>query len=210
MFIDISYPYYEGMAIYPGNPGFSMEDYYNISKGDSCNISEIRMGTHTGTHIDAPTHFIQNGKSVDRIPLEVMNGKTKVLDFTGIADIDTDNLRQSINEPDSIILFKTDNSSHFKDKNVLDEFVTLTYEAADYLAEIGIRMIGIDYMTVERPRTKREAGKSVHNSLLKNDIVILESINLEGVDEGQYILHCFPLSIVGADGSPVRAVLEML
>lgn len=206
-YIDITYPFSEEMAIYPGNPLFSMTAHKNIESGDSCNIKQICMGTHTGTHIDAPNHTIRGGKTLEQIPLEFMNGKAKVLDFTGKKEISVQDLENKEIDGCKILLLKTDNSINYSGSHVLAEYTTLDYEAAEFLAEKEIQMIGIDYMTIERPRGKRITGKSVHQILLSRGICILEGINLRETAAGEYKLCCLPLRLLGADGAPVRAVL---
>lgn len=206
-YIDITYPFSEEMAIYPGNPLFSMKAHKDIESGDSCNIKQICMGTHTGTHIDAPNHTIEGGKTLEQIPLESMNGKAKVLDFTEKKEICVKDLENKEIDGCKIILLKTDNSVNYSGSHALTEYTTLDYEAAEFLAEKEIQMIGIDYMTIERPRGKRVTGKSIHQILLSRDICILEGINLRETPEGEYKLCCLPLRLTGADGAPVRAVL---
>lgn len=206
--IDISYPIQMNMAIYPENPAFGLRRTKSVASGDGVEISEVKFGTHTGTHIDAPSHFIEGGETLDEIELDRMNGKAKVFDVTGYEDIDVSFLeRQDIGSRD-IVLFKTNNSLRWACDTVLDDFVTLTYEGAEYLADRGIRLAGIDYLTIERPHGKRTTGKSVHRSLLGEGILICEGLRLREVTEGEYVFHCLPLKIVGADGCPVRAVLD--
>lgn len=110
-------------------------------------------------------------------------------------------------ERDDILIFRTSNSDVFEGTRVLSSYVTLDYEGAQYLADKKVKMIGIDYMTIERPRDLREPEKSVHTILLGNGIPVLETLDLRGVEEGEYTLMCLPLKLQGSDGSPVRAVL---
>lgn len=205
--IDVSFPYYEGMAIYPGNPTYQREVVQNVSLGASATVSKITMGTHTGTHIDAPLHVFEDGKSVDQISLEQMNGQAKLLDLRGLQDITVGRLKAEKLCADDIVLLKTDNTERFQGTQVLSDYVTLTYEAAAYLVDIGVKMVGIDYMTVERPRGKRIDGKSIHRILLGADIVIAEGLDFRHVGAGMYELLCFPLCLKGADGAPARVVL---
>ncbi len=172
MFIDISYPMRNDMAIYPGNPAFHIEKISDVKNGDSVTISRIALGSHTGTHIDSPAHFLIGGLTVDQIPLERMNGKAKVLDLTGHDDITRELLETQIIEEEDIVLFKTDNSLNWKCDTLLEDYVTLTYEAAEYLAFRKVKAIGIDYLSIERPRNKRNKEKSVHRILLEKKILI--------------------------------------
>lgn len=207
-FIDVSFPYDSSMAIYPDNPGFSVQRVQDLDKGDTANVSKISMGTHTGTHIDAPSHFIAGGKAIDEIPLEDMNGIAKVIDFRGNDGISREMLEGYSISAGDIIVLKTDNSKVFHGNSILEDYVTLDYCAAEYLAERKVKMVCIDYMTIEAPRAKRIPGKSVHSILLGNDALIAEALNLAKVEEGDYQLYCFPLNIIGADGVPVRIVLS--
>lgn len=205
--IDISFPYYEGMAIYPGNPSYEREAVQDVLRGDLATVSKITMGTHTGTHIDAPLHVFKDGRSVNQIPLAQMNGQAKLLDLRGMQEISVERLKTEKLCADDIVLLKTDNTERFQGTQVLSDYVTLTYEAAEYLVEIGIKMVGIDYMSIERPRGKRIEGKSIHRILLGAGIVIAEGLDLRYITEGEYELFCFPLCLKGADGAPAKAVL---
>lgn len=206
--IDISWPLVPGMAIYPGNPDFKTEPVQDIRNGDSANVSRIVMGSHTGTHIDAPSHFIPGGATLDQIPLERMNGRAKVLDATGHGDIGVDLLSGAGLERGDIVLFRTDNSLAWACDSIPDDYVTLTYEAADYIAGAGVKLVGIDYLTIERPKSKRIPGKSVHKTLLGSGILICEGLRLKDVSPGEYEFRCLPLNIIGLDGCPARCVLE--
>ena len=206
--IDVSYPISPAIAIYPENPSFSFTRTQNIATGDAANVSKIIIGSHTGTHIDAPAHFIPGGATVDQIPLERMNGRAKVLDVTGHGDIGVDLMSDAGLERGDIVLFRTDNSLAWACDSILDDYVTLTYEAADYIAGSGVKLVGIDYLTVERPRSKRIPGKSVHKTLLGNGILICEGLRLKDVMPGEYEFRCLPLNIIGLDGCPVRCVLK--
>lgn len=206
--IDISFPYYEQMAIYPGNPPYLCEVVQNMSRGDSVTVSQIQMGTHTGTHIDAPLHVFENGKSVDQIPVDRMNGRARLLDVSGAEQIGVEQLKDVKLCADDIVLLKTDNTERFQGVHVLSDYTTLTYDAAEYLVDIGIKMVGIDYMTIERPRGKRIEGKSIHRILLGADVVIAEGLDLHEIDAGVYELFCFPLKLQRADGAPVRMMVK--
>lgn len=205
-YIDISFSYDDGMAIYPANPQYICQKVSDMQKGDSCNVSKITLGTHTGTHIDAPSHFVQDGMPIDQLPLAWTNGRAKVLHIEETV-ITVECLKKYEVEKDDIIIFRTSNSDVFEGIRVLESYVTLDYEGAQYLVDKQVKMIGIDYMTIERPRELRELGKSVHTILLGNGIPVLETLDLRCVEEGEYTLMCLPLKLQGSDGSPVRVVL---
>lgn len=208
MLTDISFPYHSEMAIYPNNPDFSIRRVQNMEKGDRANVSLISMGSHTGTHIDAPAHFIAGGKTIDQLPLEAMNGLAKVFDTRGNREITKALLSRYEIEAGDIVLFKTDNCRMFQGDITLTDYVTLDYDAADYLADKAVKLVGIDYMTIERPRERRIPGRSVHTILLSHEVLIVETLNLSKLEEGIYQMHCFPLNIIGADGVPVRVAVS--
>lgn len=208
MLTDVSYPYTEAMAIYPNNPAFKMARVQSLEDGDSANVSLIAMGTHTGTHVDAPSHSLKGGRTIDQIPLEAMNGAAKVFDLQNNAEITKALLRKYDIKAGDIIVLKTDNSKHFHGDVVLEDYVTLDYGAAEYLAGREIKMVCVDYMTIERPRGKRVAGKSVHGILLSAGVMIAEALDLSQIVEGSYQLYCFPINVVGADGAPARIMLS--
>lgn len=208
MLTDISFPYSDTMAIYPNNPTFSIRRVQDLAKGDGANVSLIAMGSHTGTHIDAPGHFIVGGKTIDQLPLEAMNGTAKVFDVRGNHEITAELLSRYEIEAGDIVVFKTDNSEAFRGDTVLTDYVTLDYEAAVYLAEKQVKLVGIDYMTIERPRAKRISGQNVHTILLSREVLIVETLDLSKVEEGSYRFYCFPLNIIGADGVPVRVAVS--
>lgn len=210
MFIDISYPIDKNMAIYPGNPPFDVKQYLSIENGDSANVMRISFGLHLGTHIDVPRHVFKDGKTLDEIPFDRMNGRAKVFDFRRYGIITAEELSSKSIEKDDIVLLKSNNSERFAGKNVLDDYVTLDYAAAEYLVNKRIKMVYIDYMTIERPRSRRVEGKSIHQTLLGNDVLIGEAVNLTDVEEGIYEVMCLPLNIIGADGCPVRVVVRKM
>ena len=206
--IDISFPIDEHIAIYPSNPGFEVRRVQDMDNGDGANVSAISMGSHTGTHVDVPSHFIHGGETLDQIPLEKMCGRAKVIDATGIDDITAEFLKKIEICKDDILLFRTDNSNNWSCDRILDDYITLAYDAAEYLVDRGVKLVGIDYLTIERPRSKRIEGKSVHETLLGNGILICEALNIAGVCGGEYEFFCIPLCIKGLDGCPVRCVLR--
>lgn len=207
MYYDISLEISDELVSYSGNPKNSVNRVQNIDTGDRCNVMSISMGTHSGTHIDAPSHFIKNGQSVAEIPFERINGKALVIDCGQNDTISVPILELYGIQEGDIVLFKTRNSEIFNGKKLMEQYVTLEYDAAEYLAEKKISMVGIDYLTVEVPRKFRKSGISNHDILLGRGIYIIEGINMKKIDEGEYFLVCMPLKIKNGDGSPVRAVL---
>jgi len=199
--IDISLEMGENMIIYPGDPEFTLSSVLNMSKGDDYNLSEVKMGVHTGSHLDSPLHFISNGESVSDIPITRFYGDCLVLDLTYInfgSEIAEEDLQSQNFVPDAIILFKTKNSSVIMDQ-FRENYVTLSLDAAKVLVRSKIRAVGIDYLSIGSPDT--------HKLLLSNGIIIYESLVLNHVLAGIYTFIGFPLKILGSEGAPTRAVL---
>lgn len=208
-FMDVTYSMDDTLLIYPGDPVFKKESFLSIGKEDMCNVGNISMGCHTGTHMDAPLHFVDGGTSIDAVDLDLVNGSVRVIayagDFADTRDINRRFLESCHISPGERVIFKTENSSRFAGVHLLEDYTAIDLEAASYLAEIGVKCIGIDYLTVE-PVDSRE-GK-VHKALLGAGIPLIETLDLRQVTPGIYRLHCLPLKLAGMDGSPVRAVLE--
>lgn len=203
--IDISVPVYTGMVYYPGDPGAVIEPVLNIAQGDSANLSRLRLGSHTGTHIDAPRHFEKNGVSVDRVSLATLMGPCRVADLTGAGDfITSEDLEEASTRGCERLLLKTQNSKLWANPEFTADYVPLSDDAAKYLVETGVKLIGIDYLSIERFKSERHP---VHHELLSAGVIILEGIDLSEVAAGHYNLTCLPLKILDGDGAPARAVL---
>ncbi len=198
--IDISLAIEEGMITYPGNP----ETRVQIFEGATSTHSLISMGTHNGTHIDAPRHVFKNGKGVNKIPLDTYIGKCRVLDLTAVKEsITIKDLKKYRIKKGERILVKTSNSKRGF-KKFYNDYVYLDGDTADYLAEKGIILFGIDYISI-----KKRGGDDhrPHTSLLKKGIVIFEGLDLSKVTEGTYTFIGLPLKLGNIDGAPARAVL---
>lgn len=204
---DITVPISNTMPVWPGDPQVLVERTKSIGKGNSCNLTSIAMGVHCGTHIDAPLHFIDRGGAVDAIPLEVLNGPCRVVESEAKPLIEKRHIEKLGLGGCQRILFKTENSELWKNHaaSFNEGFTALGLSAAEYLVEIGVSLVGIDYLSIESFHAEKE--HPVHKMLLKNNVVILESVDLSGVQPGEYELVCLPLKIAGAEGAPVRAIL---
>jgi arylformamidase len=206
--IDVSLAIGPDLLVWPGNPGVVIEPASRISRGDSSNVSEIRLGSHTGTHIDPPFHFLDDGATAEDLPLDVMMGEATVADLRGTAGpIGPDELAGlSLSEKVTRLLLRTDNSALWAtDPHAFpDEYVSLSADGARWLVDHGIRLIGIDFLSIE---ARGAPGHPTHRTLLESGVVILEGLDLSGVAPGEYTLVCFPLKIAGGDGAPARAVL---
>jgi len=162
------------------------------------------MDIHLGTHIDAPAHFIVDGATLDHVPLETMVGPCRVVEFSGGAGSEIPAQVMAGGNPSERVLFKTFNSQLLSQSKFDPRFVAMSESLAHLLVRDGVRLVGIDYFSVDRFDS---SDRVVHHILLGAGVVILEGINLAAVDPGEYQLIALPLNIVGAEGSPVRAVL---
>lgn len=199
-FHDISLPLHDDMVVWPGDVPFTRKE--NRSTGIT---SRLNFSTHTGTHIDAPKHFLFEKGSVDAISLQKLIGKCKVLEIRAKqSEINLETIaRFNILRGDRII-FKTGNSKLLTRKRFTSHYISLSLESAKYLVKKKISLLGIDYYGIE---AKSAPGHPVHKTLLRAGIVILEGLNLSDVKPGEYNLAALPLKLKGADGSPARAVL---
>lgn len=201
---DVSVPVSPGMHVYPGDPKVSVEMTAEISKGDVANVSFLKFGTHTGTHIDAPSHFIDGTMTVDQIPLNLLIGRARVVEISSVA-ITREALEEVDLAEDARVLFKTRNSYLWREPEFVRDFVHLTKDAAELLVENGIKVVGIDYLSVEKYNFE---SPEVHRILLGSGAVIIEGLNLAEVEPGDYELICLPMKIEGGDGAPARVVLR--
>ena len=206
--IDISVPLYTGMVHWPDNPPVQIERVLNMDAGDAANVSALSLGAHTGTHIDAPVHFLPQGAGIDALPLSATLGPARVIEITDGESIKRQELERHAIERGERILFKTRNSARcWQSDAFVEDFVYITAEAARYLAEVGVRTVGVDYLSVGG---FARDGEATHRALLSADVCIIEGLNLSQVKPGTYELVCLPLKIRGADGAPARAVLRAL
>ncbi len=216
--LDISVPLHTGMVFYPGDTEPAIEPGKQISHGDTANLSEIRLGSHSGTHVDAPHHFIDGEATMDDMPLQSLVGTARVLDLTGVtggieaADLEAAGIRgegSATGDQGAAgrILLKTRNSGLWADSGFHEDFIALGDSGADLAVELGLKLIANDYLSIERFHSETHY---VHRRLLEAGIVILEGVDLRQVDAGDYELLCLPLRVRGGDGAPARAVLREL
>ncbi|MBI5288673.1 MAG: cyclase family protein [Chloroflexi bacterium] len=202
--IDISVPIRPGMIVYDGDPDVHMERVKTIAGGSSANVSRVDFGVHTGTHIDAPVHFIDGAPAMESVPLDALIGPAHVVDATGLAShIDATALSQLAIPPAERIIFKTNNSRLWDLDRFSADFIALTGDAAAALVQRGVKLVGIDYLSIG----PKGNGVATHVALLEAGVVILEGLDLRHVEPGPYRLACLPLLLVGSDGAPARAVL---
>jgi arylformamidase len=205
MWKDISTGIREGMVQWPGDRKLNITKDLSLENGEEANVSSIETCVHLGTHIDAPLHFITNGDDVTKYPLEKLTGTARVIYLPGIKEISVAHLIDlEIGEGDKI-LFKTDNSkTNWVMESFNENFVALTADAAKYLSDCKIDLIGIDYLSIAMPNDNTE----VHQKLLKNKICILEGLLLQEIEEGLYDFVCLPISIEQCDGSFARVIIR--
>jgi arylformamidase len=205
-FIDITIPLKTGMVHWPGDPEVKIERVSDVKDGDDATISHISMGNHTGTHMDAPLHFIKSGGSMDDLPFDAVIGKARVIEIKNENVIDKDELKKHNLSEGEIILFKTKNSSlGWGDKDFIKDYVYISNEAAEFIASTKVKTIGIDYLSIGG---FEKNTKEVHDFILGAGIWVIEGLDLSKVSEGEYELICLPIKIKNGDGAPVRAVLR--
>ena len=201
---DITIPISPSTPTFPGDPQVRIDPITRISKGDSANVSRISMSSHCGSHIDVSLHYNDHGVSVDHLPLTLLMGSALVADLRGHTEIDAKALARLPLAGVERLLLRTDNSLLWDREGFYEEYAHLTKDGAAFLVEKKIRLVGIDYLSIER----FDGDGEVHRLLLENGTVVLEGLNLDGIEGGEYELICLPLKIKGGDGAPVRAILR--
>jgi arylformamidase len=203
---DISIPISATMPTYPGDPPVAIDHILQIAQGDAANVSRLSFGNHTGTHLDPPVHFIPGGKTVDQLDLNVLIGGARVIDLSHITHAITarDLERARLPRDTKRLLLKTRNSTLWRKSKFQKDFVGIAPDAAEWIVAHKIKLVGIDYLSVEsfgarEPRT--------HHILLGAGVIAVEGLNLSGIKPGKYTLICLPLKIKAGDGAPVRAIL---
>jgi arylformamidase len=208
--IDITVPLKEGMAIWPGDVTIKIERRRSMDRGDAANNSAISLGVHTGTHMDAPKHFIKDGRSIDKLPLETSVGPARVIEIKDKISIKPEELKQHNIKKGERILFKTVNSPRcWQTDAFVNDFVFVTRDAAQFLVDAGVILIGVDYLSVGSPLDPEKTMRpDTHQILLGAGLYLIEGLNLTDVKAGDYNLICLPLKLMDAEGSPVRAILQ--
>jgi len=200
---DITVAMSDELPVYPGDPRVRIEPVARIVRGDAANVSHIIMSTHSGTHLDPPRHYNDHGIPVDRIPLSLLIGQALLVEIPGINAITSAELGRLAIRGEERLLLKTANSLLWSKPSFCGDYSSLTPDGARFLVDSGVKLVGIDYLSVER----LDGDGEVHRILLDNGVVILEGLNLDGVAAGSYELICLPLKIRDGDGAPARAVL---
>jgi len=203
---DVSVPIRDGGLIYPGNPEIRIALQQAIDRGDSSNVSALAFGSHTGTHVDAPLHMFAHGTPIDAIPLDLLMGPAVVVDVgPDVLAIGRRELEGHVPKATIRVLFKTRNSGYLtQDPSFHPDYTYLAPDGAEYLVSIGVKLVGIDYLSIEQFHSGHHR---THHVLLSNAVVIVEGLNLAEVTSGPYEFRCLPLQLTGCDGAPARAVL---
>jgi arylformamidase len=206
---DITVPIRSGMPVYEGDPGVEINAWSALAKGDSANVSFLHFGAHTGTHVDAPAHFVEGARKIDALSLESLIGPARVVHVPDyLTEIDLGFVASCNLDQVERVLFRTRNSN-FWDQGFRKDFTHLSPEAARKLVGMGVKLVGIDYLSIE----KFHSGHHLtHLALLSNNVIIVEGLNLKDIEAGDYELICLPLKIAegAGDGAPARAVLRDL
>jgi arylformamidase len=199
--LDISVPIRERMPVYPGNAGVALRRVDSIADGAVANVSAVDLGAHTGTHVDAPNHFIDGAPGVDAVALAPLMGDAVVVDATAVAKTIDAAAVAAVGVPAGAerVLFKTRNSQLWERDEFSADFVALNESGARALLDAGVRLVGIDYLSIGDP--------GAHHALLGADAAVVEGLDLRAVEPGPYQFLCLPLKLVGSDGGPARAVL---
>ena len=205
---DITVPIRSGMVVYEGDPDVTLVRATSLAEGHLANVSRLELGVHTGTHIDAPVHFIDGREGVDAVALDALIGAAQVVDASRLdGHIDAEALASLRVDPGvERLLFKTRNSRLWEQDGFSADFIGITEDAARELVGRGARLVGIDYLSI----APKADPAPTHRVLLDSGVVIVEGLDLRAVPAGAYELICLPLRIVDCDGAPARAVLREL
>ena len=208
-YIDISVPVSPNIPQWPGSPEVSFNRNLDLDQGDIANDTTISLSVHTGTHVDAPLHFLKHGKGVEGLSLDILMGKVYVAHLPNVNIITSDALADCRIPPNTQrLLLHTRNSQLWENQvaKFQKDFVALTADAAQWVVDHGIKLIGIDYLSIQlfgdSPKT--------HEILLDSEVIIIEGLNLTNVYSGEYELICLPIKLAGVEGAPARVILKTI
>ena len=209
--LDATYPIRESVPVWPGQPDVSLRKASRLDEGDTANVTVLRMAMHTGTHMDAPLHFLQNGGDITTAPTWAMMGAVRVAhlpdDVDGIdrATVETWESQNGALQSGERVFFRTRNSNRdWSQEKFHEDYVAVLPDAATYLVEKGLRVVGVDYLSV----APFDNPTDTHRILLSNNVWVIEALNLRDVAAGRYEMVATPLPLVGSDASPVRVLLK--
>lgn len=206
MIYDVTVPITNSMPVWPGDPPVRLTSKAHTSRDNThtVRLTAIEMGSHTGTHIDAPFHMIDDGKRLHEFPLETLAGKARVFEVPGASSLGRAELARLDWSGVERVLFKTENSKHWQDGKFYEKFVYLAPDGAEFIVERGIRLVGIDYLSIDKFQSESHPS---HFVLLQKNVPILEGLNLSAVPAGDYTMVALPLNLQDADGAPARVIL---
>lgn len=204
--LDVTVPIHAGMVVYAGDPPVEVAPAADIERGDPANVSRLALGSHTGTHVDAPRHFLPGGRGVDGLALDVLLGPARVVECPA-GPVDARAVASAGLGAEQRVLFKTANSGLWRRDGFVRDYQALTLDAARTLVAAGVLLVGIDYLSVE---AFGAPGHPVHRCLLEAEVVVLEGLDLAAIAPGRYELACLPLRIRDGDGAPARVLLRPL
>jgi arylformamidase len=202
---DVTLPIHPAMVVYHGNPRVSLDTVKSIAQGDSSNVSLLHIGTHTGTHTDAPRHFIPGAPGIDSTAPEVMLGPARLFQLPDAHHIDRRVLEGLDLKGVTRLLLGTRNSALLHQGQFQTDYAAISEDAARYLVELGVKLVGVDYLSVEE---YQKPGRPTHHTLLRAGVLIVEGLDLTGVPPGDYELLCLPLKLKDGDGAPARVLLR--
>lgn len=202
---DVTVPLTRALPTYPGDPPFEIEALRSLEQGHPYRLSRLSLGTHTGTHVDAPAHLLPEGAGVDELPLEILVGKARVVDLRVRERIERADLEACDLRADLRLLLRTRMSGQMHRPAFQEDHVHLTEDAAAYLVQAGLKLVGIDYLSVDAHGSH---DLPAHRALLSAGVVIVEGLDLSEVEEGEYEMICLPLRLPGGDGAPARVLLK--
>jgi arylformamidase len=204
--VDVSVLLAPGLATYPGNPPFELAPVKRVADGASSNVSRISLGTHTGTHVDAPRHFFDGKPGVDALAIDLLIGRVRVIDLPHRGGITQEHLAAAGLREDLRVLLRTPNSALWNSHDGFhSDYTYLTEAGARFLVDQGVKVVGVDYLSVEQ---FKKPGAPAHHALLGSGVIIIEGLNLSDAEPGRYEMYCLPLKIQDADGAPARVVLK--
>ena len=202
---DVTRPLSPSTPVYPGDPAVDLSPLAQLAWGDAANVSRLTLSSHSGTHIDAPRHFFDQGASIEALDLELLIGPVRVCEMSSRSHLTAADVRQLDLDGVSRILFKTSNSALWQRTEFCADYLALTPEAAQVLIERGVRLVGIDYLSVDAFECD---DFPVHRALLSAGVVILEGLDLSAVPAQDYELCALPLLLEDGDGAPARVILR--
>jgi arylformamidase len=204
-FIDVTVPLSPDLPTYPGDTPVQTEPTHRIADGGPYNVTRLTMGTHAGTHVDAPRHFLTEGGAVDELSLDILIGKALLAAFPGRDAVTRADLQQLDLTSVLRLLIRTRNSGSLRQGRLEEDAVYLDPEAARYLVQQGIKLVGWDSLSVDKWGSTDYAS---HHALLSGGVVVVEGLDLSQAEPGYYDLVCLPLRVAGGDGSPARVILK--